>query len=127
MVITGGHIWCGLRNGQEANRGPSTCFPGRRARAATARPDPRRSSSMASAAPIPNLPLFYKEIAPLNLEQHANMKVRPIGSLPEAGRTHAIPVTVDEFALVQRYYPIVFTVGGSPVPIALMGLNDGVN
>ncbi|MGN6848572.1 MAG: SapC family protein [Sphingomicrobium sp.] len=83
---------------------------------------------MASAAPpIPTLPLFYKEIVPLNLEQHGKMKVRPIGSLPEAGRTHAVPLTVDEFTLVQRHYPIVFSVGGSPVPIALMGLNDGVN
>jgi hypothetical protein len=34
---------------------------------------------------------------------------------------------VDEFALVQRHFPIVFSVGGQPVPIALMGLNEGVN
>ena len=47
--------------------------------------------------------------------------------MPEAGRTHAVPLTVDEFALVQRHYPIVFSVGGTPVPIALMGLNEGVN
>jgi hypothetical protein len=43
------------------------------------------------------------------------------------GRTHAVPLTVDEFTLVQRHYPIVFSVGGTPVPIALMGLNEGVN
>ena len=36
-------------------------------------------------------------------------------------------MTVDEFALVQRHYPIVFSVGDSPVPLALMGLNEGVN
>jgi len=36
-------------------------------------------------------------------------------------------VTVDEFTLVQRHYPIVFAVGENPVPIALMGLNEGVN
>jgi len=28
---------------------------------------------------------------------------------------------------VQRHFPIVFSVGGQPVPIALMGLNEGVN
>jgi SapC len=43
------------------------------------------------------------------------------------GQTHAVPVTVDEFALLQRYYPIVFSAGGDPVPLALMGLNEGQN
>ena len=36
-------------------------------------------------------------------------------------------MTVDEFALAQRHYPIVFSVGENPIPIALMGLNEGVN
>jgi hypothetical protein len=82
---------------------------------------------MATAAPNQGLPLFYNSIEPLNLEQHGKMKVRGISSVPEIGRTHAVPLTVDEFTLVQRHYPIVFSVGGPPVPIALMGLNDGVN
>jgi hypothetical protein len=82
---------------------------------------------MATAAPTQSLPLFYNAIEPLNLDQHGKMKVRAITSMPEVGRTHAVPLTVDEFTLVQRHYPIVFSVGGTPVPIALMGLNDGVN
>jgi hypothetical protein len=36
-------------------------------------------------------------------------------------------VTVDEFGLAQRHYPIVFSIGDTPIPIALMGLNEGVN
>jgi hypothetical protein len=82
---------------------------------------------MATAAPNQSLPLFYNAIEPLNLDQHGKMKVRGITSMPEFGRTHAVPLTVDEFTLVQRHYPIVFSVGGTPVPIALMGLNEGVN
>jgi hypothetical protein len=82
---------------------------------------------MATAAPTQNLPLFYNGIEPLNSTQHAKMKVRPLLSMAQLGRTHAIPVTVDEFTLVQRHYPIVFAVGESAVPIALMGLNEGVN
>jgi hypothetical protein len=82
---------------------------------------------MATAAPTQNLPLFYKAIEPLNAAQHSKMKVRQIQSSAEFGATHAIPVTVDEFALVQRHYPIVFSIGDQPVPIALMGLNEGVN
>ena len=82
---------------------------------------------MATAAPNQGLPLFYNALEPLNLEQHGQMKVRAITSMPELGRTHAVPLTVDEFALVQRHYPIVFSVGDAPVPIGLMGLNEGVN
>jgi len=82
---------------------------------------------MATAAPNPSLPLFYSAIEALNLDQHGKMRVRGIATMPEVGRTHAVPLTVDEFTLVQRHYPIVFSVGDTPVPIALMGLNEGVN
>ena len=75
---------------------------------------------MATAAPTQSLPLFYNAIEPVNLDQHGKMKVRGLTSLPELGRTHAVPLTVDEFTLVQRHYPIVFSVGDTPVPIALM-------
>lgn len=82
---------------------------------------------MATAAPNQSLPLFYNSIEPLNATQHRNAKVRGIQTVPHLAQTHAIPVTVDEFTLVQRHYPIVFSVGDSAVPIALMGLNEGVN
>jgi hypothetical protein len=82
---------------------------------------------MASAAPTEGMPIFYNAVEPINLDQHGKMKVRGITSMPEMGRTHAVPLTVDEFTLVQRHYPIVFSIGGPPVPIALMGLNEGVN
>ncbi len=36
-------------------------------------------------------------------------------------------MTVDEFPLCQRHLPIVFSAGADPVPLALMGLNEGVN
>jgi len=82
---------------------------------------------MATAAPNQNLPLLYNAIEPLSATQHQNQKVRPVDRLPQVGQTHAIPVTVDEFALVQRHYPIVFSIGDNPVPLALMGLNEGIN
>jgi hypothetical protein len=82
---------------------------------------------MATAAPNQSLPLLYNAIEPVNATQHGKMNVRSIDTIPQAGRTHAIPVTVDEFALAQRHYPIVFSIGDSPVPLALMGLNEGVN
>ena len=82
---------------------------------------------MATAAPNTQLPLLYNSLEPLNSNQHAKARVRRVDSAPQVGKTHAIPVTVDEFALVQRTFPIVFSAGENPVPLALMGLNEGVN
>ena len=82
---------------------------------------------MASAPQQNQLPLFYQALEPLSSEAHANFKVRQSDSAQFLVGQHAIPVTVDEFTLVQRHMPIVFTVGDDSVPIALMGMNEGVN
>ena len=79
---------------------------------------------MASA---PQLPLFYNGLELLSSELHPNHRIRPQQTAPFLAGQHAIPLTVEEFPLVQRYMPIVFTVGDNPIPIALMGLNEGVN
>lgn len=81
---------------------------------------------MATAAPNA-LPLLYNQVEPLNSQQHGALKVRGLETLPALAQTHAIPVTVDEFGAAQRFYPIIFSVGAEPVPLALMGLNEGVN
>lgn len=80
-----------------------------------------------ASVPAQSLPLFYNGLEPLSSETHANYRVRPQETAPFLIGQHAVPVTVDEFPLVQRYMPIVFTVGDDAVPIALMGLNEGVN
>ena len=79
---------------------------------------------MASAAP---LPLFYNGLEPLSSETHADWRVRPQETAPFLIGQHAIPLTVEEFPLVQRHMPIVFSVGDDAIPLALMGLNEGVN
>src|SRR5205085_775952 len=90
-------------------------------------PDPRRVTEMATAAPNQSLPLFYQSIEPLNASQHGSLKIHQVEKSPVIAKTHAVPVTVDEFGLAQRDYPIVFSVGENPIPIALMGLNEGIN
>jgi hypothetical protein len=79
---------------------------------------------MASAAP---LPLFYNGLEPISSETHADWRVRPQETAPFLIGQHAIPLTVEEFPLVQRFMPIVFSVGDDAIPLALMGLNEGVN
>jgi hypothetical protein len=83
---------------------------------------------MASAPPVNSgLPLLFNDLAPLSSVDHATWKLKQADTAPFLAKQHAIPVTIDEFAAVQRYYPIVFSVGENPVPLALMGLNEGVN
>jgi len=82
---------------------------------------------MASQAPNNQLPLLYNGLEPLNRNAHANFKVRRLGGLDRVAVTHAIPVTVDEFAMAQRHFPIVFSAGDNSIPIALMGLHEGTN
>jgi hypothetical protein len=80
-----------------------------------------------ASAPQQSLPLFYNRIEPLSSQTHSEFRVRPTDKAPYLAKQHAVPVTVEEFPLVQRYMPIVFSVGDDPVPLALMGLNEGVN
>ncbi len=80
-----------------------------------------------ASAPQPQLPLFYKDLLPLNSKEHKDWKVKSFDDAAFLAETHAIPLTVDEFVDSQRDYPIVFTAGENPLPIALMGLNEGVN
>lgn len=82
---------------------------------------------MASQPPANQLPLFYNSLAPLSSQLHPNHGLKPLGHLGFTRTTHAIPVTVDEFPLVQRHYPIVFGVGENPAPLALVGLQEGEN
>lgn len=80
-----------------------------------------------ASAPQAQLPLFYNQLEPLSSQSHADFRVRPANTAPFLANHHAVPLTVEEFPLVQRRMPIVFSVGDDPVPLALMGLNEGVN
>jgi hypothetical protein len=80
-----------------------------------------------ATAPQQALPLFYKDLEPLSSQTHADFRIRPADAAPFVANTHAIPLTVEEFPAAQRHFPIVFSVGDDPVPLGLMGLNEGVN
>lgn len=82
---------------------------------------------MATEAPQPALPLLYSDVQPLSSNVHGKLKIRQVDSIPFLAKVHAIPLTIEEFTMAQRFYPIVFSVGENPVPLALMGLNEGVN
>lgn len=80
---------------------------------------------MASAAT--NLPILYKDLVPLSSSEHRDWKAKPHGDLSFLKGIHALPLSVEEFIDAQRHFPIIFATGDDPVPLALMGLNEGVN
>ena len=82
---------------------------------------------MASAPNATNLPLFYKDLMPLNSRDHTKYKSRSTDQANWLVGTHAVPLTAEEFIHAGRHYPIVFASADQPVPLALMGLNEGVN
>lgn len=74
------------------------------------------------------LPLFYQSLSPLSQPQHANHALKERILHPFAAAANAVPLTVDEFALAQRHYPIVFAPGNDGgAPLALLGLQEGEN
>lgn len=80
-----------------------------------------------ATAPANNLPLFYGDIVPLSSVDHADFRARPLAEAKFLVGQHAIPLTADEFTSACRFFPIIFSAGDNPVPLALMGLNEGVN
>jgi hypothetical protein len=80
-----------------------------------------------ASAPQAQLPLFYNDLMPLNSRDHGTWHARVVDKASWLRNQHAIPLTVDEFAQAQRHFPIVFSAGENSVPLALMGLNEGVN
>ncbi len=82
---------------------------------------------MASAPPPASLPLFYSDLTPLSSVDHADYRARAMDHAPFLVGQHAVPLTSDEFVSACRTFPIVFSSGENPVPLALMGLNEGVN
>ncbi|MES2492785.1 MAG: SapC family protein [Pseudomonadota bacterium] len=80
-----------------------------------------------ATAPQASLPVFYQDLTPLNSRDHSTWKSRSTDRAPWLAGFHAVPLTVEEFPAAARNFPIVFSTGPSPVPLALMGLNEGVN
>ncbi|RJY08846.1 SapC family protein [Aurantiacibacter aquimixticola] len=80
-----------------------------------------------ASEPKASLPILYNQLVPLNSNDHADWKGRTTDKAPWVATQHAIPLTVEEFPVAQRDYPIVFSAGDRSVPLALMGLNEGVN
>ena len=73
------------------------------------------------------LPLLYNDLTPISSQAHGDWKLRAIQGAHFLKNVYAVPLLAEEFISASRFYPIVFSLGADPVPLALMGLNEGVN
>lgn len=76
------------------------------------------------------LPLFYKEPAIINVEQHRNLTIAPSPKgYSFASEAHFVMLTAVEFPQACREYPILFsaTDDGTVRPLALLGIQQGEN
>ncbi|MCW5745171.1 MAG: SapC family protein [Alphaproteobacteria bacterium] len=73
------------------------------------------------------LPLFYTEVVPVDADRHKGKALRDNFGFAFAAHTTSVPVSGAEFALVQRFYPIVFSGKTVPLPVAVVGLRPNEN
>lgn len=88
----------------------------------------RRAVDPDDRAPnIDKLPLFYRTLVPLAPERHQTLRLATERQFGFAAKANAIPVTVDEFPVAMRHYPIVLAPGSPATPVALVGFERGKN
>jgi len=80
-----------------------------------------------SAANDGALPPFYHDFALLDALEHEQWTTRIPTDFPCLVGQSLVPLTLDEFEIAHRHYPIVFSTGPMPIPLALMGLLPGTN
>ena len=80
-----------------------------------------------AAAP---LPLLYRRIEPMSLAQHRDLKLFDVEDFSLARDVGLVPITLGEFAVAARQYPIVFLrppKGQPPMPVAALGTHPREN
>ena len=80
-----------------------------------------------ASAPKASLPIFYNDLIPLSGNEHQNYKAITVDKAAWVAKQNVVPLTVEEFPAAQRDFPIIFSTGDNPVPLAVMGLNEGSN
>jgi hypothetical protein len=75
----------------------------------------------------PPLPLFFTRVVGVNPKLHGDLRLNRGTDYRFAAAAHSIPLGLGEFEIASRHYPILFTAGTNPVPVALVGLGEHGN
>jgi hypothetical protein len=74
-----------------------------------------------------NQPLFFKTPVPLQIDKHADAGLSRKINFSFTKPTNSVPINVQEFGLVAKTYPIVFTGDDLSAPVAILGLENSQN
>lgn len=88
-----------------------------------------KANGTPASTPAPDAqrpPLFYGRPLPLSAQYHAAVKIRPPTDFAFAAKTNVIPLTIPEFVVAARNYPIIF-IGDDLIPSAAVGLASADN
>lgn len=70
------------------------------------------------------LPLFFKSPHLVDRTRHAKASILPTPDYRFARGVNSIPLNAIEFIEAAKCYPIVFSLGEAPVPVAILGLEQ---
>lgn len=76
---------------------------------------------------LPALPVLYRRPQPLDPGRHGAMSLKRMTSFSFARETNSVPLNGIEFPFAMRHYPIVFTAGDQPSPVAVLGVRTDKN
>jgi hypothetical protein len=71
--------------------------------------------------------LFYKEAVPVSKEQHAALSIDTTQDYSFASGVNSVPLTAAEFPFAARDYVIVFAGAETPMPTAILGIQQDKN
>lgn len=78
--------------------------------------------------PVTGTVMFYERPEPLNSELHGNLGMHAVAKpYGFASRAKSLPLSVSEFVEAAVNYPIIFSNGDNPMPMAVTGLAEDQN
>jgi hypothetical protein len=78
-------------------------------------------------AETPILPLFFSRVEGVNPATHPDLTLDRHTGFGFAAGAQSVPLGLSELEAAAQHYPILFTSGPDPTPVALLGLRDGQN
>lgn len=78
-------------------------------------------------APAQNMPMFYRDPAPLDARRHGSLALRKDLGYGYTRGVNAVPINLIEMPQICHFYPIAFAPAPGATPVALLGLRDGEN
>ena len=82
---------------------------------------------MSEATTTQPMPLFFKRVVGVNPAHHAALRLDRSTGYGFTAQAQSVPLGLSEFEAASQHFPILFTAGPTPAPVALLGLADAVN